>query len=209
MKMMVLLGRRRQRWIQKIHEVRSNGNRGFLIWCVESVTRSYHSRILENEFVLNVPVVRIVLGWSLVRVSSSVYVYRLKIYKSHGYLELELVSRKKMMSSEKDMLSFITVLFKKKNITVLGLCILLVILIATSAIDHTCNYIIKDCIFQPLLGARLDQRRQQRPRIVMYQTIMNHPDRSMITTFRDRWKKKSHQSPTTKVACCTRQQPRR
>lgn len=82
--MMVFLGKRHQRWRKKVHEVRSNGNRGFLIWYIKSVTRSYHSRSwkselggscydqkngkdLENKknsqisnFVLNVPVIRIV-----------------------------------------------------------------------------------------------------------------------------------------------------
>ncbi|WZZ89413.1 hypothetical protein YC2023_117992 [Brassica napus] len=47
--MMVFLGRRHQRWRKKIHEVRSNGNRGFLIWYIKSVTRSYHSRSWKSE----------------------------------------------------------------------------------------------------------------------------------------------------------------
>ncbi|KAL0796626.1 hypothetical protein Bca101_068003 [Brassica carinata] len=79
------------------------------------------------------------------------------------------------MSSEEDVGSFITVLGLAVFI---GLCILLIVLIATSAIILVI-YVIIDCILRPFLGTCLDldleigvQRGQQRARIVTYHAII-------------------------------------
>ncbi|ESQ30129.1 hypothetical protein EUTSA_v10012307mg [Eutrema salsugineum] len=80
-----------------------------------------------------------------------------------------------MSSSEEDVFSFITVL---SLAVFIGLCILLVVLIATSAIILVI-YVIIDCILRPFLGTCLDldleigvQRGQQRARIVSYHAII-------------------------------------
>ncbi|VVB00379.1 unnamed protein product [Arabis nemorensis] len=78
------------------------------------------------------------------------------------------------MNSEEDVFSFITVLGLAVFI---GLCILLIVLIATSAIILVI-YVIIDCILRPFIGTCLDldleigvQRGQQRARIVTYHAI--------------------------------------
>ncbi|KAJ4917881.1 putative RING-H2 finger protein ATL19 [Raphanus sativus] len=80
-----------------------------------------------------------------------------------------------MMNSEEDVVSFITVLGLAVFI---GLCFLLIVLIATSAIILVI-YVIIDCILRPFLGTCLDldleigvQRGQQRARIVTYHAII-------------------------------------
>ena len=80
------------------------------------------------------------------------------------------------MSSEEDVISLISVLGLAVFI---GLCILLVVLIATSALILVI-YVIIDCILRPFLGTCLDldleigvQRGQQRARIVTYHTIIS------------------------------------
>ncbi|KAG7595046.1 Zinc finger RING-type [Arabidopsis thaliana x Arabidopsis arenosa] len=79
------------------------------------------------------------------------------------------------MSSEEDVFSLISVLGLAVFI---GLCILLVVLIATSALILVI-YAIVDCILRPFLGTCLDldleigvQRGQQRSRIVTYHAII-------------------------------------
>ncbi|VYS48935.1 unnamed protein product [Arabidopsis thaliana] len=79
------------------------------------------------------------------------------------------------MSSEEDVISLISVLGLAVFI---GLCILLVVLIATSAIILVI-YAIIDCILRPFLRTYLDldleigvQRGQQRARIITYHTII-------------------------------------
>lgn len=79
------------------------------------------------------------------------------------------------MSSEEDVFSIITVLGLAVFI---GLCILLVVLIATSAIIFVL-YAIIDCILRPFLGTCLDldleigvQRGQPRARIITYHAII-------------------------------------
>ncbi|KAL1221961.1 putative RING-H2 finger protein ATL19 [Cardamine amara subsp. amara] len=79
------------------------------------------------------------------------------------------------MNTEEDVFSFITVLGLAVFI---GLCILLIVLIATSAIILVI-YVIIDRLLRPFLGTCLDldleigvERGQQRARIVSYQSII-------------------------------------
>ncbi|XP_010462155.1 PREDICTED: putative RING-H2 finger protein ATL19 [Camelina sativa] len=81
------------------------------------------------------------------------------------------------MSSEEDVLSVISVLGLALFI---GLCILLVVLIATSAIILVI-YAIIDCVLRPFLGTCLDldletgvQRGQPRARVVSYHAIIQN-----------------------------------
>lgn len=83
------------------------------------------------------------------------------------------------MSSEEDVFSLVTVLGLAVFI---GLCILLVVLIATSAIILAI-YVIIDCMLRPFLGSCLDldletgvQRGQQRARIVTYHALIPLPN---------------------------------